>query len=103
MTRVFTLATVLALGVSAGHMAEASSEKQEYCGHQGDIVAALRQAKLDRVPERQAQAHVIASATWPAKYNAAVPIYVGEIYKINRRDLKTTDLGAQWTQTCMDN
>lgn len=101
--RFFTFATAVALGLTGAEMAEANSEKREYCSHQGDIVAALRQAKLDRVPERQAEAHVIASATWPAKYNPAVPIYVGEIYKIKRRDLKNTDLGAQWTQTCMDN
>lgn len=102
MKRIGVVAAVAAFGLSAA-VADASTQKREYCGHQGDIVAALSQAKLDRVPERQASAHVIESATWPAKYNAAVPIYVGEVYKLKRRDLKNTDLGAQWAEACMAN
>jgi len=96
------LAIIAVLGLSV-QMADASTQKREYCGHQGDIVAALSKAKLDRVPERQAEAHVLKSATWPAKYNVVVPIYVGEVYKLNRKDLKNTDLGAQWRDACLAN
>lgn len=102
MVRLTVMAAIAGVTFGATQV-QASSEKTEYCGHQGAIVAALRQAKLDRVSEDKAEAHVIAAATWPARYNAAIPIYVGEVYKLSRRDLKKNDLGAQWRDACLAN
>ncbi len=101
MVRLGVLAAVFAM--SAGAAAAQSADKKEYCGHQGDIVAAIAQAKLDRVREADANAHVVKNATWPEKYNVAIPLYVGEIYKLKRRDLKNNDMGAQWKQACLAN
>lgn len=100
--RILVMSAAVAAAM-AGSPALAQSDKAEYCGHQGDIVAALTQARLDRVPEREAEAHVIANATWPEKYNVAVPLYVGEIYKLKRRVLKNTDMGTQWREACLAN
>ena len=99
--RIGVLSLVLSMGPGAAIAQDAA--KQEFCLHQGSIVGALAQAKLDRVPEARASAHVLENATWPAKYNPAVPIYVGEVYKLKRRDLKSVDLAAQWEQACLAN
>lgn len=97
------VASFLAMAVWSTGSVAATTEKQAYCGYQGAIVAAVSQARLDRVPEGKASDHVLAQATWPEKYNVAVPIYVGEVYKLKRRDLKKVDLGKQWEQACLDN
>ena len=101
MLRVGALSLVLSIGAGAALAQDA--EKKEFCLHQGAIVGALSQAKLDRVPEGRAAAHVLENATWPEKYNPAVAIYVGEVYKLKRRDLKSVDLAAQWEQACLAN
>lgn len=94
----------VALTGAVGSAADAQvANKKEFCRAQGQIVGAIAQAKLDRVPERRAGAHVLESATWPDKYNPAVAIYVGEVYKLKRRDLKSVDLAAQWEEACLAN
>ena len=99
-------AVVLAMGLTGAAISAADAQvanKKEFCRAQGQIVGALGQAKLDRIPERRAAAHVLENATWPDKYNPAVPIYVGEVYKLKRRDLKSVDLAAQWEEACLAN
>ena len=99
--RVGFLGVVLMM--SGGMALAQDAAKREFCTHQGAIVGALAQAKLDRVPEGKAAAHVLESATWPEKYNPAVTIYVGEVYKLKRSDLQSVDLAAQWEQACLAN
>ena len=101
MLRVGALGFVVFM--AAGMAQAQDAAKREFCLHQGAIVGALAQAKLDRVPEGRAGAHVMEKATWPAKYNPAVAIYVGEVYKLKRRDLQSVDLAAQWEQACLAN
>ena len=101
MIRAVALGFVLTM--SGGMALAQDAAKKEFCLHQGAIVGALAQAKLDRVPEARAEAHVLENATWPEKYNPAVPIYVGEVYKLKRRDLKSVDLAAQWEEACLAN
>lgn len=103
MMRLTAVALILGVGLAQAGPAEASTQKREFCTIQGDIVAALSQAKLDRVPEKKAAAHVTKGATWPSKYNAAVPIYVGEVYKLKRKVLRETDMAANWRNACMEN
>ena len=100
--RRLSVVTVVAAMVLGG-AAAAETSKQEDCAFQGAIVGALAQAKIDRVPENKATDHVIASATWPEKYNRVVPIFAGEIYKLKRRDLRKSDQGALWEQVCLAN
>lgn len=102
MRQLSVMTVVVALGLSSPVWA-ADAAKQEDCAHQGAIVSAVVQAKLDRVPEKRASEHVIADATWPEKYNKVVPMFTGEIYKLKRRDLKKSDQGALWEQVCLAN
>lgn len=103
MMRLMAVAVILGVGLAQAGPVGASTQKQEFCTIQGDIVAALGQAKLDRVPEKKAAAHVTKTATWPEKYNAAIPIYVGEVYKLKRKVLRETDMAANWRDACMAN
>lgn len=97
------LALAGALALSAGSVA-ADTAKEEDCGHQAAIVAAIQKARMDRVKERKVQEAVLAGeVTWPERYNAAIPLFTGEIYKLKKRDLRKTDLGAQWKAACLAN
>ncbi|MGB3245269.1 MAG: hypothetical protein WBB25_12085 [Sulfitobacter sp.] len=98
-----TLAAALAgaVLVTSGP-AFAASAKEIDGGHQAAVVAAVQKARLDRVSEQKVKAAVLAGeVTWPENYNAAIPLFSAEIYKLKMRDLKKTDLGAQWKTTCM--
>ena len=100
----WTMGVAVAMGLVIGAgSAEAASKKKE-CGYQRDIVAAVQKARLDRVPERKVTETVLAGeVTWPERYNDTIAIFASEIYKLKRRDLKTTDVGAQWEQVCLTN
>lgn len=82
----------------------AASKKEQECGYQADIVAAVRQARLDRVSERKVTQTVLAGeVTWPERYNPAIAIFAGEIYKLKMRDLRNTDVAKQWRGACLAN
>lgn len=82
--------------------AAGQSEKETDCRYQAQVAAAVQQARLDGVPERDL-ARTIAAGNpgWPDRYNNAIPVLAGEIYKVKKRDLRKVDLGAQWLQMCM--
>jgi hypothetical protein len=82
----------------------AEPTKEEACGYQGQIAGAVRQARLDGVKERRAEETVVAgNPGWPENYNNAVPLLVSWIYQMDNGTLKDNDLGALWTQQCIDN
>lgn len=84
--------------------ADTKTTKEADCAHQAAVVAAIRQARLDRVRERKVREVVLAGdVTWPERYNNAIPIFTSEIYKIKRRDLRKVDLAAQWQAACLAN
>ncbi|MFK7835372.1 MAG: hypothetical protein AB8B60_04065 [Sulfitobacter sp.] len=95
------LATVMALGMVAPIGAEASSDKAVSCGHQAEVVAAIQQARLDRVKERKVQAHVMENATWPDNFNTAIPLLTPWVYEMKMRDVREADLAAAWTELCL--
>lgn len=97
------LALAAALALNAGSAA-AETAKEADCGHQAAIVSAIQKARMDRVKERKVSEAVLAGeVTWPERYNAAIPLFTGEIYKLKKRDLRKTDLGAQWKAACLAN
>lgn len=96
------LVLATALVVSGAVPAVAASKKEKDCGHQAAVVLAIQKARLARVSERKVQEAVLAGeVTWPERYNAAIPLFSAEIYKIKMRDLKKIDLGDQWKEACL--
>jgi len=97
--RTLVIASVL---VSAGAV-QAQSKKEIDCGHQASVVAAIQQARIDRVAERDVAAHVADKAVWPENYNGAIPALTGWVYGelISKRDLRTKDLAAAWQEICL--
>ncbi len=100
----WTMSAVLVAAVLVGAGSAEAAGKKKDCRYQRDIVTAVQKARLDRVPERKVTEMVLGGeVTWPERYNAAIQIFASEIYKLKRRDLKTTDVGAQWEQVCLNN
>lgn len=97
------LAGLIASFASVGGGALAASEKETDCAYQGQVVAAVQQARLDRVKEEEVRAHVSAEADWPDRYNNAIPIFAGWIYggDVKMKDLREQNLGEAWRQTCL--
>lgn len=106
MIKYAVMALAAALMIQTGPAA-AAEDKEMDCGYQGAIVAAIQTARMDRVKERKVPEAVLAgkagAVTWPERYNAAIPLFTGEIYKLKMRDLRKTDLGAQWKAACLAN
>ncbi len=76
--------------------------KEETCGHQADVVAAIQQARLDRVAEREVPAAIAATnPTWPENYNAAIPLITPWVYEKKRKVIKNEDLSAAWKELCL--
>nr|WP_299967454.1 hypothetical protein [uncultured Roseobacter sp.] len=98
MIRV-VLAGVLALGALP---AVAQSEKEVSCGYQADVVAAVRQARLDRVRERKVEETVLAgNPAWPEQFNNAIPLVTPWIYEMPRKEVRDNDLAAVWREACL--
>ncbi|AAV95028.1 hypothetical protein KQ247_17630 [Ruegeria pomeroyi] len=80
----------------------AAETKQQSCQYQADVVAAIQQARLDRVKERDVPAAVAAtSPTWPENYNAAIPLIAPWVYQQKMRDVRDQDLSAAWLELCL--
>ncbi len=96
MIRLAILACLLAAPV---HAAES---KAESCGYQADVVAAIQQARLDRVKEREVPDTIAATnPAWPENYNAAIPLITPWVYEKKRRVIRNEDLSAVWKELCM--
>ena len=95
--RTLVIASVL---VSAGAV-QAQSKKEIDCGHQASVVAAIQQARIDRVAERDVAAHVADKAAWPENYNGAIPIMAPWVYEMKMRDVRSQDLPAAWQEMCL--
>jgi len=95
------LAALAAMSMAVSGPALAASEKEQSCTHQAAIVAAVQQARLDRVKERQVPATVQAQATWPEDFNTAIPLVTPWVYEMKMRDVKNNDLSAAWKEMCL--
>ena len=91
---------VLSLALSgAAHAQEVTRE--EYCGQTANVVAAIQQARLDRVKERDVQETILASdPSWPDRYDNAIVQLTPWVYEQRMRDVRRTDLGAVWSEVC---
>jgi len=93
--------TALALLLATATPVLAQS-KEESCGYQADVVAAIQQARLDRVRERDVPDAIAATnPAWPDNYNAAIPLITPWVYEKKMRIIRKEDLGAAWKELCL--
>ncbi|MEM6372859.1 MAG: hypothetical protein AAF727_08790 [Pseudomonadota bacterium] len=79
-----------------------AQDKEESCGYQAEVVNAIQQARLDRVSEREVQAHILGqSPEWPEQYNNAIPLITPWVYEQKRRVIRNEDLGEAWNELCL--
>lgn len=101
MVRIMAAAIVAASLVSP---VSAQENKAESCQYQAQVVAAIQKARLDRVRERNVpDAIAKTNPTWPANYNAAIPLITPWVYQQKMRDIRTKDLGEVWNDICQKN
>ena len=82
----------------------AAETKKESCRYQADMVAAIQQARKDRVKERDVPGHIAATnPAWPANYNAAIPLMTPWVYEQKRRVIRNEDLSAVFLEQCLQN
>ncbi|WP_299368346.1 hypothetical protein [uncultured Tateyamaria sp.] len=97
MTRFALFAALTLMAAPA-----AAQDKAESCGYQADVVAAVQQARLDRVPEREVQDHILAtSPAWPEQYNNAIPLIAPWVYEQKRKVIRNESLADAWTELCL--
>ncbi len=97
MTRFALILATAALATPA-----IAQDKEETCGFQAQVVAAIQQARLDRVPERDVQDHILANGPeWPENYNNAIPLITPWVYEQKRRVIRNEDLSAAWSELCL--
>lgn len=93
--------TALALTLLAFPVQAADTPRQS-CEYQAQVVAAVQQARLDRVKERDVPAAVAATnPTWPENYNAAVPLVTPWVYEQKMRTIREKSLADAWLELCI--
>ncbi len=99
----FALLLALTLVLApASHAADVT--KEEYCGHTANVVAAIQQARLDRVSERQVRDTILATdPAWPDNYDNAIVQLTPWVYEQKMRDVRKNDLSAAWSEICLAN
>lgn len=101
MKTLTTLSAALFSAVIAAPVA-GSESAEETCGYQADVVAAIQQARLDRVKERDLTETLTAGEmSWPENYNAAIPLVAPWIYDQKMKVIRNEDLGAVWKEQCL--
>lgn len=80
----------------------AADTPEQSCAYQAEIVAAVQQARKDRVKERDVPAAIAAtSPDWPDNYNAAIPLVAPWVYEQKMKVIRKEDLGAAWKELCL--
>lgn len=104
MNRHAKISALFALSLSFGAPAWAESEKELDCKYQASVAAAVQKARLDGVSQKNLSDTIAErKPDWPAQYNNAIPIFALHIYGLKKRQLRNTDLGAEWLNTCLTN
>ncbi|WP_439109219.1 hypothetical protein [Lentibacter sp.] len=90
-----TVAFMLMTGAST---AETAEERTARCEAQGEIVAKAVELRLKRRGEAKAKDEI--KATTEEAIQGAIPLLVGYIYTLPRKDLKTNDVPAAFVEQC---
>ncbi|MBQ4826266.1 hypothetical protein J4729_17155 [Leisingera sp. HS039] len=84
--------------------AYASETKEQSCKYQGQVMAAVQQARLDRVKQEEVEQVILdREPEWPEAFSNAIPQLAQHVYAMKRRDLKDADLGALFEEQCLQN
>ena len=105
MIRFTPVAPWLVLSLALGSAAAAQEiTREEYCGQTANVVAAIQQARLDRVKERDVRDTILASdPAWPDQYDNAIVQLTPWVYEQKMRDVRKTNLGDVWSEVCSAN
>jgi hypothetical protein len=80
----------------------AEDTKEVSCGYEAQVMAAVQQARLDRVKKEDLTGHIAGtSPAWPDNYSAAIPQMAEFVYGQKRKDLRKQDLGVLWQEQCL--
>lgn len=95
--------SLIAVLATAAPVAAEELTKEESCGYQADVVAAVQQARKDRVKERDvAEAVAATEPDWPESFNNAVPLIAPWVYEQKMKVIRKEDLGAVWLEQCLN-
>ncbi|MDE4274316.1 hypothetical protein PXK58_08320 [Phaeobacter gallaeciensis] len=106
MIRILPVATPVAAILAALLAAPsyAAESKEESCKFQGQVMAAVQQARMDRVRQEKVEQTILAdNPEWPEQYSKAIPQLTAHVYSMKRRDLRKVDLGATFEEQCLEN
>ncbi|MCV2894390.1 hypothetical protein [Lentibacter sp. XHP0401] len=78
--------------------AETAKERKARCEEQGEIVTKAVELRLKRTKEAKANEEI--SATTAEALLGSVPLLVGYIYTLPRKDLKGIDVPAAFIEQC---
>ena len=82
----------------------AADSKEDSCKYQGQVMAAVQAACLDRVKQDDVEQVIRDSEPdWPEQYFKAIPQLVAHVYAMKRRDLKATEFGPLMERQCLEN
>ncbi|MEL7090316.1 MAG: hypothetical protein AAFN94_01140 [Pseudomonadota bacterium] len=102
MTRFALTVTACLMALPALAEEPETDAKATSCGYQAQVVAAVQQARRDRVAERAVTDHVLAEGTtWPENFNNSIPLIAAWVYEQKRRDIRKKDLSAIWNELCL--
>ncbi|RFP88830.1 hypothetical protein DZK27_07940 [Rhodobacteraceae bacterium 63075] len=92
-------ATALALmTLPLAASAETAEEREARCAAQGDIMAKAAEMRLERRSEKRAKAEL--AETVDEQMKTSVPLLVGYVYTLSRKDLKGVDVRANFVEQC---
>lgn len=101
LTRL-TLIALIAAGPVVAQETDGDLSKEASCGYQADVVAAVQQARRDRVSERKVPEAIAATnPTWPENFNNAIPLIAPWVYEQKMKVIRKEDLAATWRELCM--
>ncbi len=102
--KILAAAAVAAPLFASPVFAAAELGKEDSCKYQGQVMAAVQKARLDRIPEEKVEETIRASnPEWPENFSNAIPQLAAHVYQMKRRDLKNNDLGAVFEAQCVEN
>ncbi len=96
-------AVVACVASVTGSSVWAADSKENSCRYQGQVMAAVQQARLDRVKAADVADSIAATnPEWPDAYSNAIPQLAAHVYAMKRADLKTLELGAVFEEQCLN-